>query len=406
MFNGCDRELSSDQDSEGYPFVADIHLSTTSTQTRWTDSRTTDNEMMQRWTIIVTDTSNKIEKIFNSNYSGQVKEEDLITGITLTSGNKRFYTFANIDMAQIASTTPTVGSTLNLKASCNAFANGAIPTGGIPMSNMQTINVTNAQQQTIKLQVVRMMAKVTLQLANVSASAVKINSITLNSITPNSGVIPTLPTATINKSAVAANYTYTLSTPLTIAANTSASNAIAVSFYLNESAVSTTDTPPNFTISLNTDQGSQTQSLRYALLNWQVFKRNQYSIIPITIDDYQLKIAVVDYPPIGVYPAAVSTTGDGSFTCTIRSNGDFEIYPTLTKYSDGSTINFTLASKVAKIVPTGFFVTAPTYNSATKEIIGTIGNVSGTALYELTFNALKADGSLARTLTYQLYIKR
>ena len=137
-----------------------------------------------------------------------------------------------------------------------------------------------------------------------------------------------------------------------------------------------------------------------------MFKRNQYSVIPITLDDYKLTIKVVDYPPIGVYPASVANNADGSFTCTFSSNGDFEISPTITRYSDGNIVSYVLAGMAARSVPTGFFVTAPTYNSTTKEIIGNIGNASGTALYELTFNALKSDGTVARTLTYQLYIKR
>ena len=367
--------------------------------TRWSDSNATDSEMMYNWIVIVTDTNDRIESITTSSYTSGIKEVDYVENLTLTSGTKRFYTFANVALSAITSVTPTIGSVLQLKSTCTAFANGVIPVGGIPISNMQTTKIINTQQQTIELKTIRMMAKVTLKFANACAYDVKINSITLSSITAPTAQIATLPPTTQSKYATTANYTYTLTSPISIATGTTSANAQTVTFYINESALTSTDTPPYFTLSLNTDQGSKTQELRYALLNWQMFKRNQYSVIPITLDDYKLTIKVVDYPPIGVYPASVANNADGSFTCTFSSNGDFEISPTITRYSDGNIVSYVLAGMAARSVPTGFFVTAPTYNSTTKAIIGNIGNASGTALYELTFNALKSAGTVARTLT-------
>ena len=408
LYCSCDDSNSTiNEEVEGVPVTVDLMIAPlSSATTRWTDSNALDSEMMQNWTIVVTDVNDKIESILSSSYTSGVKEEDYVTNVVLTTGNKRFYSFANIALSSITSSTPAVGSTLQLKPTCAAFVNGNIPSGGIPMSNIQTIKVANLQQQTIELRTIRMMAKVTLKLANACALDVKLNSITLNSITAATAQIATLPPATLSKYDIVANYTYTLASPITIAAGTTSANAQNVTCYINESMLSSADTPHYFMLSLNTDQGSKTQELRYALLNWQTFKRNQYSVIPITLDDYKLSIKVVDYPPIGVYPASVTNNSDGSFTCTFSSNGDFEISPTITKYSDGSSVSYVLTGMAARSVPTGFFVTAPTYNSTTKEIIGNIGNSSGTALYELTFNALKTDGTVARTLTYQLYIKR
>ena len=408
VYCGCDNtDTTIDEEITGQPITVNIVIAPEQdATTRWSDSNAIDSEMMYNWTVIVTDTNNRIELITTSSYTTGVKEIDYVENLSLTSGTKRFYTFANIALSTVTSSTPTIGNTLQLKSTCTAFANGNIPSGGIPMSNMQTIKVVNTQQQTISLKVIRMMAKVTLKLANACALDVKLNSITLSSITAATAQIATLPPTTLSKYDMATNYTYTLASPITIAAGTTSANAQNVTFYINESALATTDTPSYFMLSLNTDQGSKTQELRYALLNWQSFKRNQYSVIPITLDDYKLSIKVVDYPPIGVYPASVANNADGSFTCTFSSNGEFEISPTITKYSDGSIVSYTLASMAARSVPAGFFVTAPTYNSTTKEIIGNIGNSPGTALYELTFNALKSDGTVARTLTYQLYIKR
>ena len=308
--------------------------------------------------------------------------------------------------SELTTTTPVVGGTLQLKSLCNAPANGVIPQGGIPMSNMQTIVINNAQQQTIQLKVVRMMAKVTVKLYNASAIDIKVNSIGLSDITSHSAPIATLPPTSFTKSTNVGLYQYTPTAPIVIQAGTTLTNAQVATFYVNESALSSSDTPPYFTLRLNTDQGIKREEQRFALLDWQWFKRNEYSIIPVRLDDYKLAIKVVDYPPIGVYPASVANNADGSFTCTFSSNGEFQICPTITRFSDGSQLSYTLAGMAARSLPSGFFVTPPTYNTTTKEIVGNIGNVRGTALYELTFNVLNTDGTVARTLTYQLYFKR
>ena len=140
------------------------------------------------------------------------------------------------------------------------------------------------------------------------------------------------------------------------------------------------------------------------MLNWNSFARNEYSIIPITLDDYKLKIEVVDYPPIGVYPAAV--TGDeGSFTCTFHAGSDFQIIPTLTKYSDGNTADFTIESITQQSnpsIPAGFFEKEPTIDANTGQLVGIIGDIPATALYLVTIK-VSATG---RQLNYILYLKR
>ena len=407
LFTACSSENDlTDPQLEGLPVQVDINLSTTrQPTTRWDDSQAVNGEMMNNWIIIVTDTSDKIEQLISSaSYAGE-KEKDAISSIALASGTKHFYSFANVSLADIANGTPAIGTILSLKTTYPAPANGAIPATGIPMSNKQTIQILNVQQQTIELEVVRLMAKVTLQLANSSGTAITVNSATLSAITTATTAISLLPPASATKAASVASYTHP--TTLSVPDGTTAASPQVLSFYINESALNATDAPPYHTLSLTTTQGTTTNELRYALLNWNSFSRNEHSIIPIALDDYRLTIVARDYPPIGVYPAVVVSNGEGTFTVTFSDGGDFELIPSITRLSDGAEMNFELASSGMTVLsgdPAALFVTPPTYNATTKEVVGTIGTTTGTVLYQFSFNVLNADSSVARTLTYKLYI--
>ncbi len=393
---------------EGVPVQVDIVLSAKGqASTRWYDTNAIDGEMMKNWIVIITNTSNVVEQIIYSSYSGE-KEKDTVNPLTLTSGSRIFYSFANVTLADLAPSA-TIGGKLTLKSPFPVPANGDIPTNGIPMSNRQEITVLNAQQQTIVLQVVRMMAKVTLKIANASGYDVAVNSVTLSGITTPPATITTLPPAAIDKASDVANYTYTLGTALSVPNGTTAASPQTLKFYINESAVASTDAPPYHMLSLNTTQGSTTNEQRFALLSWNSFARNEHSIIPITLDDYRLVIVARDYPPIGVYPAVVVSNGEGNFTVTFSDGGDFELIPTITRLSDGKEMNFQLTSSGITVLsgtPATLFKEEPAYNATTKEIVGVIGNTTGTVLYQLAFDVLNDDKSVARQLTYKLYITR
>lgn len=360
----------------------------------WGDANATSDEMMKNWTIIITDSSDKIEKIVTSNYTGSEKETDYSENITLTTGSKNFYSFANVEMDQIANTPPTVGATLSLKTNFAAPANGVIPASGIPMSNKQTIKVRNVQQQTIYVEVVRMMAKVTLRFTNESGTNLLIQSVGLDNITQAGGNISTLP-ATPTTSNSTGSFTHSASATLESSAD--------ITFYINESVMPSNSIPHNYILRVTTKLGEAVEEGRYALLSWNSFTRNEYSIIPITIDDYRLKLEALDYPPIGVYPAVITTNDEKNFTCTFSSGGDFEIYPNLTKFSTGDKVDFEKVV-ITKVSETGIILEEPTYNEKTNEIIGALNDNTGVAHYKLVFTVKKSD-TLTQELTYNLFLK-
>ena len=403
MYTGCSNDYNTDKEESDSTVAVNLHILAQAGQTTraWSDANATDEEMMKKWAIIITDTSDKIENIVYSNYSDEEREREIDNSgnIALTVGSKRFYSFANVELNQVTSSTPTIGQTLSLKASFSALANGNIPSTGIPMSNVQTIIVRNVQHQTIYVEVVRMMAKVTLRLTNESGMNLTVKSVGLDNITQEGGDISTLP-ATPATSNLRENFTYTLSEPVNFASDT---QNMDITFYINESVMPANSTPQNHILRIVTMLGETEQEGRYALLDWNSFTRNEYSIIPITIDDYRLKLEAIDYPPIGVYPAVITTHDDKNFTCTFSSGGDFEIYPNLTQFSNGDKVDFEEVT-IHKESDTGIILEEPTYNKKTNEIIGALNDTEGVAHYKLVFTVKKSD-TLTQKLTYNLFLK-
>lgn len=373
-------------------------------QTRvWTDANAWDGEMMNNWIIVITDTNDKIEKIINSTFSEIEKEIDYSNDIELTIGTKRFYSFANVRLSMVANGTPTEGATLNLKSNFSAPANGLIPSDGIPMSNVQTINIRNVQQQTIHVEVVRMMAKVTLKLINQSGIDLLVDNIGIDNLTKEGGSISTLPILTPTTSSSIEDFTYSWGEPQNFPAD---EDTLRLTIYINESVVPASSIQQNHILRVGTLRQSDNaaQEGRFALLNWSSFLRNQYSIIPIIIDDYRLVLEALDYPPIGVYPAVITSSDYRDFVCTFSAGGDFEIYPNLTQFSTGNAVDFE-SVVIEKISDAALIIAEePTYNPETNEIIGAINDNEGIAHYKLIFTIKKSD-TLTQELTYNLFLK-
>ena len=182
-------------------------------------------ELMNVWTVVITNTSGVVQKILACEpLEGDREIDPIETTLELETNTYNFYSFANIspeyvkyllgistakptsdatfnniakgDIVDIPlSGTPTItnaegktiginGNYFDIDANSNDFLSK-----GIPMSNMQTIRVTKPvtgeTAQLIDLIVVRMLAKIKLQIYNDKASDITIESITLTDITKN-----------------------------------------------------------------------------------------------------------------------------------------------------------------------------------------------------------------------------
>lgn len=328
----------------------------------WNDG--VDAENMKSWVVAFVKDGKVVSFAENTDVSANNRIKDEVTIKDLPkNATYQVYSFANLTATELRISK---GATVNFdnmkwKMDGNGFD---VTTKGIPMSNKQevTINASGKPDKT-NLWVVRMLAKVTLQFRNPSATDLVINDITLSDVTSNpsadinkEGNIMLLPkhsdasgtSSTTGSSnltgadkdlvkcipnlvgqAATENYTYKLSSPKTIAKNTSAyTEENEISFYVNESAAG--NTSKYFIINLNTSEGVK----RYALFkDWKTIARNDHHILPISLDDYKLKFDVQSFSAIGLYPSIRDNGTTLSYTCYYPEE-EFHIQPKVVKGDD------------------------------------------------------------------------
>ena len=402
-----------------------------------------DAENMKSWLVVLTLDGKVVQTITKDHVDAQHAEVDEVTLENVKPGTYQVYSFANIDKTQLGTLTNGFAVDFkNMKYKMNG--NGFDATiSGIPMSNEQTLTVNqDGTTDKNKLWVVRMLAKVTLQFRNPSATDLVINDITLSDVTSNpsadvnkEGNIMLLPkhsdasgtsgtTGSSNltgadkdlvkcipnlvEQATTENYTYKLSSPKTIAKNTSATEENEISFYVNESAAG--NTSKYFIINLNTSAGVK----RYALFkDWTTIARNDHHILPILLDDYKLKFDVQSFTAIGLYPSIRDNGTTLSYTCYYPEE-EFHIQPKVVKASDDSEVTGVNNNEVkwqlikeegmadetanAKLV----FKTIPSWNPTTGYFEGTFNDDAAdkqSALYKVT---VPVPGASGKELIYKI----
>lgn len=387
-----------------------------------------DAENMKSWFVVLTQNGKVVQTVEKTQVDAQHAEVDEVTLENVAPGTYQVYSFANIDKTQLSKLTN--GSPVDFKnKKYKMNGNGFDATiSGIPMSNEQTLTVyQDGTTDKTELWVVRMLAKVTLQFKNPSATPLVINDITLSDITSNpsttvntEGNIMLLPNHTdadkdqvvcspnLVGQAATESYTYTLSSPKTIAANTSYTEENEISFYVNESAAG--NTSKYFIINLNTSAGVK----RYALFqDWTTIARNDHHILPISLDDYKLKFDVQSFSAIGLYPSITDNGTTLSYTCYYPEE-EFHIQPKVVT-GDDQTVSGTIdyarvkwelikeegiadetanAKKVFKVLPS--------WNTTTGYLEGTFNDDAAdkqSALYQVT---VPVPGASGKELIYKI----
>lgn len=393
-----------------------------------------DVENMKSWFVVLTQGGKVVQTIEKTQVDAQHAAEDEVTLENVAPGTYQVYSFANIDKTQLGELTNGFAVDFkNKKYKMNG--NGFDATSGIPMSNEQTLTVKpDGTTDKNKLWVVRMLAKVTLQFKNPSATPLEINDITISDITKNSkdnanaDNIMLLPkhsdassgadndevacTPNLVGQAATDSYTYPLSSPKTIAANTSDyTEENEISFYVNESAAG--NTSKYFIINLNTSAGVK----RYALFkDWTTIARNDHHILPISLDDYKLKFDVQSFTAIGLYPSIRDNGTTLSYTCYYPEE-EFHIQPKVVKGDDTDvtgTIDYAnvkwdliqengMADAAAATANAHkVFKVLPSWNSTTGYFEGTFNEDAAdkqSALYEVT---VPVPGETSKYLTYKI----
>lgn len=346
-------------DNQGNKVTVHMTLSTASSSgtraTLWNDG--VDEENMKSWVVAFVKDNKVVSYAENTDVSADKRIQDDVIIKNLDKGETyQVYSFANLTAAElgIAKDASVDFDNKKWKMNGNGFD---VTTKGIPMSNKQEVTINAFGKPSItELWVVRMLAKVTLQFRNPSSTDLIINDITISDITKNSkdnadaDNIMLLPNHTdadkgqevcspnLVEQAATDSYTYTLSSPKTIAANTSYTEENEVSFYVNESAAG--NTSKYFIINLKTSTGVK----RYALFqDWTTIARNDHHILPISLDDYKLKFDVQSFSAIGLYPSITDNGTTLSYTCYYPEE-EFHIQPKVVKADDtdvSGTIDYT-----------------------------------------------------------------
>ena len=318
-------------------------------------------ENMKSWVVAFVKDGKVVSYAENADVSADKRIQDDVIIKNLVKGETyQVYSFANLTATELGIAKDAIVNFDNMKWKMkgNGFDVNAADCKGIPMSNKQEVKIdASGKPDKTELWVVRMLAKVTLKFKNPSKTDLVINDITISDITKNSNEngdkenIKLLPNHTdADKDQVVCSpnlvgqtatesYQYTLSSPKTIAANTSDyTKENEVSFYVNESAAG--NTSKYFIINLNTSAGVK----RYALFqNWTTIARNDHHILPISLDDYKLKFDVQSFSAIGLYPSITDNGTTLSYTCYYPEE-EFHIQPKVVHADDtdvSGTIDYT-----------------------------------------------------------------
>lgn len=425
-------------DNQGNKVTVHMTLSTApSSGTRatlsWNDG--VDEENMKSWVVAFVKDNKVVSFAEKTDVSAnnRIKDEVIIKDLPKEEAIYQVYSFANLTAKElgIAKDATVDFDSKNWKMNGNGFV---VTTNGIPMSNKQTVKIdASGKPDKTELWVVRMLAKVTLQFKNPSATPLVINDITISDITKNSkdnadaDNIMLLPkhsdassgadkdevacTPNLVGQAATDSYTYTLSSPKTIAANTSYTEENEVSFYVNESAAG--NTSKYFIINLNTSTGVK----RYALFqDWTTIARNDHHILPISLDDYKLKFDVKSFTAIGLYPSITDKGTTLSYTCYYPEE-EFHIQPKVVKGDDtevSGTIDYTKVTwkliqedgmadeAAAKDNAKKVFKTPPSWNTTTGYFEGIFNDDKAdkqSALYQVT---VPVPGVAGKELIYKI----
>lgn len=391
----------------------------------WDDGSKEEN--MKSWTVVFVKSDGTVAKVVKQPTvaAGKDKEDD-VTVSGLEAGTYSVYSFANISDTELGTITEGSRSPDFDSQSFAVNGNDWNIAKGIPMSNKQEVTIGSDGQPDVKdLYVVRMLSKITLKFRNMTGQDITVKNVSISDITSNPAtgtenvkLLPAKPVSSTNdaqtpnlvENAKRDDFTHTITSGLTVAKNTTdydTDNSRSVSFYVNESQAG--NAYPYFVVTLETNVGSQ----RYFMYtDWNQIARNDHHVLKLALSDYQLRLKVEDFGSVGSAPALKD---DGKqLNLIFHDLEEFHIVPSVTKYSDGSSVSFTnlewtklsesetgAESKAFSTIP--YIVSSKDRIEA--ETLGELGKKIGPIIYQLSVKV--DDGSTtAPTLVYRVAISQ
>ena len=391
----------------------------------WEDGSKEEN--MKSWTVVFVKSSDgTVAKVVKQPSVAAGKDKkDVVTVTGLEAGTTyTVYSFANISDADLG--TITEGSRSPDFDSKSFAVNGNdmdIKAKGIPMSNKQEVTIgSDGKPNITDLYVVRMLSKITLKFRNMTGEDIIVNNVSISDITSNPAtgtenvkLLPAKPVSSANvpqtpnlvENAKRDDFTHAIG--LTITKNTTdydTENSRSVSFYVNESQAG--NAYPYFVVTLETNVGSQ----RYFMYtDWNQIARNDHHVLKLALSDYKLRLKVEDFGSIGSAP---SLKDDGKqLNLTFHDLEEFHIIPSVTKYSDESSVSFTNLEwkklSESEVGAESKAFSTPPYivtdkNRIEAATLGELGKKIGPIIYQLSVKVNDATDS--PTLVYRVAISQ
>lgn len=387
-----------------------------------------EEENMKSWTVVFVKKDGTVAKVVKrtSVAEGKDKEDDVIVTGLEAGTTYSVYSFANISDTELGTITEGSSPDFDSKSFAVNGNDMDIKANGIPMSNKQVVTIGSDGQPDVKdLYVVRMLSKITLKFRNMTGEDITVNKVGISDITSNPAAgtenIMLLPKTSVSSANVAQTpnlvenakrdeFTHAITPGLTIAKNTTdydTDNSRSVSFYVNESQAG--NAYPYFVVTLETNVGSQ----RYFMYtDWNQIARNDHHVLKLALSDYKLRLKVEDFGSIGSTP---SLKDDGKqLNLIFHDLEEFHIVPSVTKYSDESSVPFTnlewkklseseVGDESKAFSTTPYIVTDK--NRIEAETLGELGKKIGPIIYQLSVKV--DDGTTtAPTLVYRVAISQ
>lgn len=381
-------------------------------------------ENMKSWTVVFVKSDGKVAKVVKkpSVAEGKDKKDDVtVTG--LEAGTYSVYSFANISDTELGPITEGSSPDFDSKSFAVNGNDMDIKAKGIPMSNKQTVTIGSDGQPDVKdLYVVRMLSKITLKFRNMTGQDITVNNVSISDITSNPAtgtenvkLLPAKPVSSANvpqapnlvENAKRDDFTHAIGLTVTKDATDYDTDNSSVSFYVNESRAG--NAYPYFVVTLVTNVGSQ----RYFMYtDWNQIARNDHHVLKLALSDYKLRLKVEDFGSIGSAP---SLKDDGKqLNLIFHDLEEFHIIPSVTKYSDESSVSFTnlewkKLSESETDAESKAFSTKPYIVTDKNRIeavtLGELGKKIGPIIYQLSVKV--NDGTTdSPTLVYRVAISQ
>ena len=382
-------------------------------------------ENMKSWTVVFVKSDGTVAKVVKqpSVAEGNDKKDDVIVTGLEAGTTYSVYSFANISDTELG--TITEGSRSPNFDSKSFAVNGNdmdIKANGIPMSNKQVVTIGSDGQPDVKdLYVVRMLSKITLKFRNMTGQDITVNNVSISDITSNPAtgtenvkLLPAKPVSSANvpqapnlvENAKRDDFTHAIGLTVTKDETDYDTDNSSVSFYVNESRAC--NAYPYFVVTLETNVGSQ----RYFMYtDWNQIARNDHHVLKLALSDYKLRLKVEDFGSIGSAP---SLKDDGKqLNLIFHDLEEFHIVPSVTKYSDGSSVPFTnlewkKLSESETDAEKNAFLTKPYIvtgeNRIEAKTLGELGKKIGPIIYQLSVKV--NDTTDSPTLVYRVAISQ